>query len=109
MLNIRAFVFNLYQENTYILTLDSAPEAVIVDPGCTPGAEQDQLLGWLEREGFKPVAVLLTHAHPDHIGGVKALQARYGLPDHRGDEAYLSWDEAYEHYNWVVRTKQMAG
>lgn len=85
MLNIRAFVFNLYQENTYILTLDSAPEAVIVDPGCTPGAEQDQLLGWLEREGLKPVAVLLTHAHPDHVGGVKALQARYGLPVYMGE------------------------
>ena len=35
--------------------------------------------------------------------------ADFGLPDHRGEEAYLSWDEAYEHYEWVVRTKQMSG
>ena len=80
MLNIRAFVFNPYQENTYILTLDDAPEAVVVDPGCTPGREQEQLLAYLDSKGLKPMAVLLTHAHPDHIGGVKALQERYGIP-----------------------------
>ena len=85
MLNIRAFVFNPYQENTYILTLDDAPEAVIVDPGCTPGREQEQLLAYLDSKELKPLAVLLTHAHPDHIGGVRALQERYGIPVYMGE------------------------
>ena len=85
MLNIRAFVFNPYQENTYILTLGDAPEAIIVDPGCTPGREQEQLLAYLDSKGLKPMAVLLTHAHPDHIGGVRALQERYGIPVYMGE------------------------
>ncbi len=32
---------------------------------------------------------------------------QFQLPDHRGNEIYTSWDEAVEHYNWIVRTKQM--
>ena len=79
MLNIRREVFNAYQENTYIISLGDAPEAVIVDPGCASNEERDRLLKRLADAGLKPAAVLLTHAHPDHIGGVKTLQERYGV------------------------------
>ena len=80
MLNIRHFVFNPFQENTYILSEGDSPEAVVVDPGCDPGREQDFFFGWLETQRIRPVAVLLTHAHPDHRSGAKALQDRFGLP-----------------------------
>ena len=79
MLNIRREVFNAYQENTYIISLGDAPEAVIVDPGCSSEEEKERLLKRLADAGLKPAAVLLTHAHPDHIGGVKTLQERYGV------------------------------
>ena len=80
MLNIRKEVFNAYQENTYIISLEGNSQAVIIDPGCGPGAEQERLVRRLEDAGLTPAAILLTHAHPDHIGGVKALQTRYGIP-----------------------------
>lgn len=80
MLNIRREVFNAYQENTYIISLGDAPEAVIVDPGCVNEEEKERLLRRLADAGLTPVAILLTHAHPDHIGGVEFLQERFGAP-----------------------------
>ena len=51
--------------------------AWIVDPG----AEPERIVAHLERAGLAPAAILLTHAHFDHIGAVNALQAKYpGLP-----------------------------
>ncbi len=47
--------------------------ALIVDPG----ADADRIAGALQRLGLKPAAILLTHAHFDHIGAVPALLARF--------------------------------
>ncbi|MCR4910588.1 MAG: MBL fold metallo-hydrolase [Bacteroidales bacterium] len=80
MLNIRHFVFNPFQENTYVLSEGNSSEAVIVDPGCDPGREQESFFGWLETQRLRPVAVLLTHAHPDHRSGAKAIQDKFGVP-----------------------------
>ena len=78
MLNIRREVFNTYQENTYILSLEETGLAVVVDPGCQSEEEKERLLRRLEDAGLTPVAILLTHAHPDHIGGVVFLQEQFG-------------------------------
>jgi len=48
-------------------------KAWIVDPG----QEADRIAAELERHKLVPEAILLTHAHFDHIGAVPELQARY--------------------------------
>ena len=51
----------------------------IVDPGVDP----TPLLELVEREGLAPEAIVLTHAHYDHIGGVDEIERRHGrLPIH---------------------------
>lgn len=51
-------------------------EALVVDPG-----DAVPVLRHLERQGLTPVALLLTHHHADHVGGVAALLQRYpGIP-----------------------------
>lgn len=61
---VRAFTDN------YIWVLSKAGEAVVVDPG-----DAAPVLRFLEQEGLKLSALLITHHHSDHIGGVNKLKA----------------------------------
>ena len=64
-----------YDVNCSILSQDGM--AYIVDPG----QEGARILQLLAKKGLEPAAVLLTHAHFDHITGIAALQqAHPGLP-----------------------------
>jgi hydroxyacylglutathione hydrolase len=47
----------------------------IVDPGDAP-----PVLQAVERLGLTPVAILITHHHSDHIGGIQELRARFPIP-----------------------------
>lgn len=55
----------------------------VVDPGAPDPGEQARLfeiLDALAAEGRPPREVWLTHAHPDHVGAVAAVAARYRVP-----------------------------
>ena len=61
--------------DNYIWTLaDSGGRAIVVDPG-----DADPVFARIE-QGLRPVAILLTHHHPDHIGGAEALLRRFDVP-----------------------------
>ena len=60
-------------EHIYILGQDGAKDVVVIDPG-----EAAPALAALERDSLNCVAVLLTHGHFDHIGGVRALKDTFG-------------------------------
>ena len=68
MLHIQGFTFNPFQENTYIVYNDQK-EAVIIDPGCYSREEQAYFLEYIQTNGLKPLALLNTHCHIDHILG----------------------------------------
>jgi hydroxyacylglutathione hydrolase len=72
VLNLRALP--AFEDN-YIWTL-SAPDgrALVVDPG-----DAAPVLAAIDH-GLKPVAILLTHHHADHIGGAAALLERFDIP-----------------------------
>lgn len=68
--------------NCYILYVNQ--NALIIDPG----GEADKVISWLEAESIKPKAILLTHAHFDHIGAVHTLRTHYNI------DVYLHAEEA---------------
>lgn len=79
MLKIDTFTFNPFSENTYLLSDDSG-ECVIVDPGCYTAQEKEELSRSIEEKSLKPVKILLTHAHIDHILGNNYLAGKYNIP-----------------------------
>ncbi len=91
MINIKTFVFNAFQENTYLLS-DSSGECIIIDAGCEEPSEKDELADYLEDNGLKPVKLVNTHCHIDHILGVAYLAKKYDLPFyfHESEKALFS-------------------
>ncbi len=79
-MKIKTFVFNDFQENTYILIDEETKECIIVDPGCNGTAEREQLSIYIENNGLKPVRLLNTHCHIDHILGNAYVSEKYSLP-----------------------------
>lgn len=68
MIKIQTFVFNGFQENTYLL-YDESNEAIIIDPGCYSSSEQTELVNFVSKNKLKVVKLLNTHCHIDHILG----------------------------------------
>ncbi|HEY1061273.1 MAG TPA: MBL fold metallo-hydrolase [Daejeonella sp.] len=91
MIQIKSFAFNPYQENTYILH-DDTLECVIIDPGMYTGEEQNAFLKYIAENNLKPVLLLNTHCHIDHVLGNKFIYDTYGLfPQfHKGEEMVLN-------------------
>jgi len=79
MLSIKVFHFNPFGENTVVLW-DETAKGVIVDPGCLGKEEEEKLFSFISKENICPEAILLTHAHFDHVFGVPAAVAKYGIP-----------------------------
>ncbi len=79
MISIKTLVFNPFAENTF-LVYDETGDCVIIDPGCYEPEEQEHLQHVIAREGLKPVALLNTHCHIDHVLGNAFVKKTYNLP-----------------------------
>lgn len=75
-LEIGTFTAGGFGENAYLVRKPGHDRAVAIDPG---GAA-DQMVGALDTAGVGLAAILLTHAHIDHIEGIATLVRRYPAP-----------------------------
>lgn len=64
-------------ENTYIL-YNELGEACIIDPGCYFPYEKEELLAFVDQNKLEVKKVLLTHAHLDHVFGLKWVSEHFG-------------------------------
>ncbi len=87
MLQIETLVFSPFQENTYVLC-DETGDCVIVDPGCLEIREEQRLVAFIEQHNLKPVKLINTHLHLDHVFGSAFVADKWGLEiwAHRDDE-----------------------
>lgn len=80
-------------KNGYVLGCEATREAVIIDPG----DEVDELLGAIERHRLAVRAILLTHAHVDHVSGVGRAKRAWQVPIHLHRDDLFLYEQAVSH------------
>ena len=87
---IKKFTFNGFQENTYVVYNEQS--CVIIDPGCYDREEQKTLTEFIQSNNLTPKALLLTHAHIDHVLGCAYVLDTFNVDFyiHKEDIATLS-------------------
>ncbi len=71
-MKIKKMPLNALLTNTYFVTDEQTNETMIIDPAW----ESTDITDYIDQNGLRVVAVLLTHGHFDHICGVRMLKER---------------------------------
>ncbi|MFJ2047682.1 Glyoxylase, beta-lactamase superfamily II [Paenibacillus sp. OK060] len=104
MLNIRTFSLGPLQTNAYLLQGDDPGKAVIIDPGMNPGSLLKAI------QDLEIEAILLTHAHFDHMGGVDEIRQLKGCPVYLHDleSDWLTTPKLNGSLNWPQATPPLS-
>jgi glyoxylase-like metal-dependent hydrolase (beta-lactamase superfamily II) len=78
MINIKTFVFNPLQENTYVL-YDDSNACIIIDPGCYDTYEKEELVSFIKMNELTPQFILNTHCHIDHVVGNQFVKEYFNI------------------------------
>ena len=68
----------------WLIINDENSSAIIIDPGSS-----EPCTHFLEQEGIKPVAILVTHRHWDHVNGIEKLVHEYNIPVYGPSTEYI--------------------
>jgi glyoxylase-like metal-dependent hydrolase (beta-lactamase superfamily II) len=78
MIQIETFIFNPFQENTYLVS-DDTGACILIDPGCHFENERRQLKDYIEKHRLQPQLIVHTHGHIDHVLGINFIKEAYGI------------------------------
>ena len=86
MIKVKIFIFNPFLVNTIVLS-DESGEGVIIDASCYTQKERDELDQYISENNIKPVRLVNTHCHVDHLLGGAYIANKYNLKVefHEGD------------------------
>lgn len=79
-MKVKQFVFSHFMENCYVVWDEDSKEASVIDPGAYGQFEVDELFHFVDKNGLTLKYILLTHAHIDHIAGLRQVCEHYHLP-----------------------------
>ena len=69
MLQIKTLTLGQYETNCYILYSEASSDCIVIDPGYEP----ERVLEAVKSLNRHLQAILLTHGHFDHVGGVREI------------------------------------
>jgi len=79
-MEITALAVSMFETNCYLVYDSQGGEGVVIDPG----DEAERIMAEIDRAGFMPKMILLTHGHGDHIGAVGEIKEKYKIPVYAG-------------------------
>ncbi len=79
MITLKQFYLNELRECCYILS-DESGECVIIDAGISSKSEQERIVKYISSNNLKPVKLLCTHGHFDHVMGNAFIVTTYNIP-----------------------------
>lgn len=94
-MQLHSYTVGPFAENTYLLI--EKDQALVVDPGFYEHHELDAVINRMEEAAAEPIAVLLTHAHVDHVMGLNRLLEQFDLPVYLSDEDRYLWNNYTRH------------
>lgn len=105
MIYLHTFTFNPFQENTYLVWNEQL-DCIIIDPGCYSQAEKNILADFISTKGLRPIRLINTHCHIDHVLGNPFVSKQYNLqPEiHSLDKSLLDAVETYGHV-WGIQSE----
>lgn len=78
MIKSKAFTVNPFQENAYVIYSHSKI-CIIIDPGFCNVSEKADFISFIAENGLEPKEIWLTHAHIDHVLGLKFCCDHFGI------------------------------
>jgi glyoxylase-like metal-dependent hydrolase (beta-lactamase superfamily II) len=77
MVKVKKFIFNPFNENTFIVWDEYTKDCVVIDPGCSDEAEENELSEFIRINELAPKYLINTHCHLDHIWGCRFVKEKY--------------------------------
>ena len=86
-MKLDSYTVGPFSQNTYLLTQNG--EGLLIDPGFYDPAEYQQFKNDLAESEIELLAIVLTHAHIDHVFGLNKVLADFEVP------VYLNHSDLY--------------
>ncbi len=77
---IKRFKVGWLSTNCYVVGCEETKEAAVIDPGMDSEREAEEILNFIEQNGFHIKYIINTHGHPDHIAGNAIIKKATGAP-----------------------------
>jgi len=104
-MDITQVAFNSYEVNTYLLVSENK-KTVIIDPACSNESEFGHLERIIAERQMDVVCILLTHAHADHVMGIKYVMDAFPDAQFLMHEEGLSLYESANDYSMIMGFKK---
>lgn len=86
-MKVERFIFGPFETNTYVITINdkmvNEQMVLVIDPACSNDYEQRELEKYIEKltaNSQKPIAIIATHGHLDHLWGAAWATSRWNTP-----------------------------